>query len=429
MSRVSSVSFGCVVVAMAIGSGGCTISAQTKDRFTEANYILTDTQAWAGESISINIQGVPIAENGGVTVIADPNLAGGLMTANARLLAMANSDDKPSADQSIADAKATFCAFSRTTAGEIDIACGHGSSHGSSDGGQSGCELVEIHVPIGSATQKVNLKVLSGNGTMTLTLNAATIGTVGTGETRMAPVVTLSRTCRRHAGRQHQLGERASGRHDDHASDGVLCRQPRHRSRPGRDQRWPVHRHHRPWRRCDPGSRYGRRRSRIVEDHVGTVRRVVRQDHAGRRLTTKPPGFRLKTKHAADGAFEREGVEERLLQDVVERRELHLLVVRLARRLPRVERDHDPLPPRAARDPPPTCRRGISPCARGTRSATSGRRCGRSGVARGRSRSRRRSRPARTQCASTTGGSGASCARLRRPRRGNRASSRSPRAL
>ena len=116
-------------------------------------------------------------DNGGVTVISDPTYT--TMTANARMLAMANTDDKASADQSIADAKATF-GFTRPAAGEIDINCGHGQSHGSSDSGSSGCELVEIHVPAGSATQKLNLtKVLSGNGTMTLKLANATIGTLG----------------------------------------------------------------------------------------------------------------------------------------------------------------------------------------------------------------------------------------------------------
>lgn len=187
MSRVSSVLFGSVAaVGLIASTGACTVSAQTKDRFTEANYVLTDTQAWNGESISINIDGVTYSQNGGVTVIADPQAT--TITANARLLAEANSDDKASADLTIGEVKNTF-GISRATPGEIDIACGHGSTHGTSDGSLSGCELVEIHVPIGSATQKLNLKVLAGNGTLTLTLNQATIGTVGANNNNNASII------------------------------------------------------------------------------------------------------------------------------------------------------------------------------------------------------------------------------------------------
>ena len=36
----------------------CTVTAQTKDRFTESNFVsYSDTQVWAGESIVINIAG------------------------------------------------------------------------------------------------------------------------------------------------------------------------------------------------------------------------------------------------------------------------------------------------------------------------------------------------------------------------------------
>lgn len=179
MSRLSSVLFGSVVVAIAVSASACTVTAQTQDRFTESNYVLTDTAQWAGETININIAGVPIAENGGVTVIADP--AVNTITANARLLAMANTDDKASADLTTGEVKNTF-AISRATPGEIDIACGHGSTHGSSDGGKSGCELVEIHVPIGvagDATHKLNVKALSGNGKLTISFgSAANVGSL-----------------------------------------------------------------------------------------------------------------------------------------------------------------------------------------------------------------------------------------------------------
>jgi hypothetical protein len=173
--RLSSVLFGTVVASVLACVSGCRVSVETKTRFTldtGPSTVKEDTADWAGQRIVIDIQGVGASVNGGVKVTADPNVK--KVTASTRFLAMAF--EKADADQSIEDAKATYALTS--TADEIKIVCGHGQKHGSSEAGESGCELVEVRIPAGADAKKVDVKVLSGNGTLTLQLAAATISNV-----------------------------------------------------------------------------------------------------------------------------------------------------------------------------------------------------------------------------------------------------------
>lgn len=174
---VSRIAFGTVLAAIVASAAGCQVQAsvRTKTRYVEPNIVKEDTTDWAGQPIKIQIEGVGVAVNGGISVTADPNAT--KVQANARFLAMAFEDDKASADQSIVDAKNTFTISN--TASEIVISCGHGGTHGSSNGGESGCELVNIVVPAGDAQKPLEITVLGGNGDMTLELQSATIKNVG----------------------------------------------------------------------------------------------------------------------------------------------------------------------------------------------------------------------------------------------------------
>src|SRR5262249_5489883 len=69
-----------------------------------------------------------------------------------------------------------------------------GQTHGTSDGGSSGCELMTITVPAGSQTQLLDLKVLGGNGTMTLNLGSAAIKNLAVNENASSIVATLPAT-------------------------------------------------------------------------------------------------------------------------------------------------------------------------------------------------------------------------------------------
>jgi hypothetical protein len=174
---VSRIAFATVVAAIAASAVGCQVQAsvRTKTRFVEPNVLKEDTADWTGQPIKIQIEGVGVAVNGGINVEAVPGET--KVKANARFLAMAFEDDKPNADQSIAEAKNTFTISN--TPSEIVISCGHGGTHGSSNGGESGCELVNITIPAGAADKPLELTVLGGNGEMTLKLSGATIKNVG----------------------------------------------------------------------------------------------------------------------------------------------------------------------------------------------------------------------------------------------------------
>lgn len=170
MSRVTTVGLG-LVALIAFTATGCKVSVETKSRFVEENVTQEDTADWAGENIQIDAAGVGIAVNGGLNVVEQPGLT--RVKAVSRMLAMAF--EKADADASIVDAKATF---KITRSGNtINVVCGHGNSHGESNGGESGCELMTVYVPAGSAAQKLNLQAASGNGSVNIKL-AGDIGTV-----------------------------------------------------------------------------------------------------------------------------------------------------------------------------------------------------------------------------------------------------------
>jgi hypothetical protein len=174
MSRVSSLVFGTVALAT-VAIAGCKVEVTTKHRFREDSVVREDTTDWGGGPIKIDIDGVGAAINGGVKVVSDPKVT--KVKATARMLAMAYSDEKENADLSIAEAKNTFTVAADGTG--VLVSCDHGGAHGSSERGLSGCELVDIVVPAGTADKPLLLEVLSGNGTMTLQLPNTTIKNLG----------------------------------------------------------------------------------------------------------------------------------------------------------------------------------------------------------------------------------------------------------
>jgi hypothetical protein len=173
VARRSALAFTVSGVVCLAGIAGCQVSVKTKTRYTETNVTKEDTATWNGEAININIQGVGVAVNGGVNVVVDPSATKVKATANF----LATSFQKSDADLSLGEAKNTFNVA--TSNGTTTVECGHGSTHGDSNGGESGCELVTITIPPGSAQQPLKLQVLGGNGTMTLTLKGAVVENVG----------------------------------------------------------------------------------------------------------------------------------------------------------------------------------------------------------------------------------------------------------
>jgi hypothetical protein len=173
MSRLSSLVFGTVVAGVVASIAGCQVEASVKSetRFTETNVVREDTAEWTGGPIDIKIEGVGLSRDGGVTVRSDPNVT--KVKATARMLAMAPLEDKPDADLSLEEAKETFTLSN--SGGALTVRCAHGKTHGSSSAGKSGCEFVDIVVPAGTADKPLDIKVLSGSGTLKIQLANAVI--------------------------------------------------------------------------------------------------------------------------------------------------------------------------------------------------------------------------------------------------------------
>lgn len=180
MSRVSkTVLLGGLVLGILACSSGCTVQAtvKTKTRFTEPGVAPSaqPTDAWNGEKIVVRAEGVGVAVNGGLEIKVDPSAT--KVSAVADMVALANDDDKTSADQSIVDAKGTF---KIEKAGDVwNVVCGHGGSHGSSNSGESGCNKVIVTIPAGSSTQPIALDALSGNGQVNIDISSVTLESLG----------------------------------------------------------------------------------------------------------------------------------------------------------------------------------------------------------------------------------------------------------
>jgi hypothetical protein len=181
MSRVAAkaVLLGGLILGIVAGASGCTVQAsvKTKTRFTEDNVApSSDNQTdWAGEKIVINNSSAGVLVNGNTIVNVDPSAK--RVTATAKLVALANDDDKASADITLADLKTTF---KIEKAGDvINVVCGHGKAAGSSNSGESGCNNITITIPAGDSTNKLALDVLSGNGPGDVSVATATLENLG----------------------------------------------------------------------------------------------------------------------------------------------------------------------------------------------------------------------------------------------------------
>lgn len=176
MSRLTNFVVAVVGLGVATSVVGCQIEASIKTKTRYTTNVAKEGVDWGGEPIVIKIEGVGVSVNGGVSVTADPSAT--QVTASARLLAMAFSEEKSNADLSIEEVKNTFVIAKDS--GGITVSCGHGGSHGSSSSGESGCEKVDVVIPAGDASKPLDLKVLSGSGELTLQLASATLKNLGT---------------------------------------------------------------------------------------------------------------------------------------------------------------------------------------------------------------------------------------------------------
>ena len=152
------------LAACSVSSTANSITLKTQKEFVDANPVtLTSATDWTGEAIQVPNDSVDFVNGeGGVKVVVDSSAT--KVTATATFTARADDDAHESeAQQSIVDAKQTF------TINGFTVNCGHGQTHGTSGAGSSGCKLITLTIPAGTAAKPHDLTVGDGNGGIELT--------------------------------------------------------------------------------------------------------------------------------------------------------------------------------------------------------------------------------------------------------------------
>lgn len=145
-----------------VSASACRIEAHTQTQFEDSTQPgKTSTKDWNGESISIQNDGInPLGGRGGVEVKFSATAT--KISADAIFAAHADDDKKSDADLTIKEAIGTLVI--EESGNGFTVKCGHGNSHGSASQAGSGCKLIHVTIPPGSATQPHDLTVGSGNG-------------------------------------------------------------------------------------------------------------------------------------------------------------------------------------------------------------------------------------------------------------------------
>ncbi len=175
---------------------GCkTQSIDTRGRFLDNGVSLQAHAEWSGEKIEIDNAGVTL--EGGLSVITDPSR--NRVRAIARMLALADALDKPSADEAIVAATLTFTvttAFNGAPpslpaldAGSpptleaalvpatlTSVRCGHGRTVRSAAADDVGCDALDVLLPAGTDEHHLFVTARSGVGRVGVSLKDAVLG-------------------------------------------------------------------------------------------------------------------------------------------------------------------------------------------------------------------------------------------------------------
>lgn len=150
--------FGLVLVT----ASGCRIEARTQTQFENSSQpAKVSVRDWAGEPITINNNGInPASGTTGVEVKVSSTAT--KITAEATFAAHADDDKESDAQLSIKEAIQTLVI--EESANGFTIKCGNGGAHGSSTVAGSGCKILRVTIPAGTALKPHNLTVGNGAG-------------------------------------------------------------------------------------------------------------------------------------------------------------------------------------------------------------------------------------------------------------------------
>ena len=155
-----------------VSASGCRIEAHSQSQFENSTQPpKVSVKDWAGEPITITNDGInPAGGTTGVEVKVSSTAT--KITAEATFAAHADDDKESDAQSSIKDAITTLVI--EESANGFAVKCGHGGSHGSSTVAGSGCKILRVTIPAGSALKPHNLTV--GNGAGSIRVGLANAG-------------------------------------------------------------------------------------------------------------------------------------------------------------------------------------------------------------------------------------------------------------
>jgi hypothetical protein len=144
-------------------------SIEARSRFVEDGVTKATEADWDGQSIEIQNAGVTLT--GGLQLLAG---ATSRVSATARMLAIADTEDKASADQAIIAAKETFQVV---TDGAVTSArCGNGPMVESVAPADSGCDALDVSLPVGTDAKPLMVAARSAIGLVVVSLADAVLG-------------------------------------------------------------------------------------------------------------------------------------------------------------------------------------------------------------------------------------------------------------
>ncbi len=156
----------CALLAGLAGSACKGQSLTARSSFVEDGVQQVETMAWGGERIEIDNLGV--TASGGLGLSATDT---DRVVATARMLSVADTTDKASADSAITSATMGFVIA--TTAGVTSVRCGHGTQNGSATAEESGCDALDVAVPTGATGKTLAVAARSGNGNVAVAVDGA----------------------------------------------------------------------------------------------------------------------------------------------------------------------------------------------------------------------------------------------------------------
>ncbi len=162
---------------------GCSVAVTAKSQTRYVHDIAAQSTKtdWTGQTITIDDASINTQGNGsGLTVTGDPTAT--KVTVTGRTAAYADATDQASAELSMTDVLATLVITEDATG--ITITCGHGASHGTSNGPNSGCDALQITVPSGTAMKPLPLVVKAGSGDVKVsgTIGSLSVNDNGAGD-------------------------------------------------------------------------------------------------------------------------------------------------------------------------------------------------------------------------------------------------------